>query len=143
MKILTEKGVLMVHTILYLGRYSLNIGRLQEHKGPILVFERQIEEGVFLSTARPSNKVDGIVFGYMEKGYEGLSTKDSFHAVSVEDIVLDQTILLVPDRHTDGKWFGPSASQFGDDSARTLLRDIIAANPSKIEELEATYHRFL
>jgi hypothetical protein len=78
----------------------------------------------------------------MERGYEGLSTKDAFHAVSVEDIVLDQTLLLVPDRHTDGKWFGPSPSQFGDDSARALLRDIIEANPAKAGDLGAIYQQF-
>ena len=132
----------MIHTILYLGRYRLNIGRLHEHTGSILTFKRLIEDGVFLPTAGPSDKVDGIVFGYMEKGYEGLSTKDAFHAVSVEDIVLDQTILLVPDRHTDGKWFGPSPSKFGDNSARALLRDIIAANPAKVAELKEVYQRY-
>lgn len=132
----------MIHTVLYLGRYGLNIGRLSEHKGSIRSFKRQNEKGAFLPMVGPSAKVDGIVFGYMERGYEGLSTKDAFHAVSVEDIMLDQTLLLVPVRHTDGKWFGPSPSQFGDDSARTLLSDIIAANPAKAGDLGAIYQQF-
>jgi hypothetical protein len=142
LEIVTEKEVFVIHTILYLGRFSLNIDRLREHRRAIRTFKRQNEKGVFLTTVGPSDKVDGIVFGYMEKGYERLSTKDAFYAVSVEDIVLDNPLLLVPDRHTDGKWFGPSPSQFGDESARALLRDIIAANLSKVAELQNTYKRF-
>jgi hypothetical protein len=138
----TEKEAFVIHTILYLGRHSLNIGRLREHSGSIRTFTRQNKEGAFLPTVEPSDKVDGIVFGYMERGYEGLSIKDAFNAVSVEDIVLDQTLLLVPDRHTDGKWFGPSPSQFGDDSARALLSDIIEANPAKAGDLGAIYQQF-
>src|SRR5262249_4029719 len=51
--------------------------------------------------------------------------------VAVEDVVLQNLIKLDRSRHTDGKGFGPTASQFGDHAARVVLEDAIAANQSQ------------
>lgn len=132
----------MIHTILYLGRYSDNFDRLRSHTGRVGTFKRIDAKGNECPIDPPSEKVDGIVFGYMEKGYEGLSTKEAFYAVAVKDTVLETPIPLVPDRHTDGKRIGPSAPQFGSNSARVLLKDIIARNPSQAAELQAIYRNY-
>lgn len=88
-----------------------------------------------------AEKVDGIVFGFMEEASER-PKKDRFHEVAVEDIVLDNPLLLIPDRHTDGKSFGPSASQCGDDSAKALLDDIIRDNPAQVAALGEVRQRY-
>lgn len=126
----------MIHTIIYFGRYNLNFERLRAHPPPFARFMRHGESGVEQAINEPSPRVDGIVFGYMEKGMEGLHTEDAFWAVAVGDIVLQNPIKLDRLRHTDGKGFGPSASQFGDASARALLEDIIRENPSQVTELQ-------
>jgi hypothetical protein len=132
---------LLIHTIIYLGRYSINYPRLHS-LGPVTGFVRLDGAGAESPIDAPSPKVDGIVFGYMERGYEGLSTEDAFCAVAVDDIVLDQKIKLVPDKHTDGKWFGPNSSTFGDTSARSLLEDIIRENPQQAAKLQAVYTQY-
>jgi hypothetical protein len=132
----------MVHTILYLGRYSLNFERLRSHTGAVATFVRHDESGAEWPIEAPSLKVDGIVFGYMERGKEGLHTEDAFFAVAVGDIVLRNPIKLGRTRHTDGKGFGPSASQFGEASAQVLLEDIIQANPGQAAELQEIHRSF-
>jgi hypothetical protein len=87
----------------------------------------------------PSDKVDGIVFGYMEKSGKGLDREHRFFAVKVEDIVLQEPVQLIPNSHTDGKGFGPNPSLFGDRSARRLLSDIMAANPEQKAALTQIY----
>ena len=48
---------------------------------------------------------------------------------------------LIPERHTDGKGFSPSPSQFGDESAMHLLVDLIIANPEYRDVLAAMIRR--
>ena len=132
----------MIHTVLYHGRYNLNLDRLREYEGHLHDFKRLDEEGNEWELESPSKNVKGIVFGYMEKGKEGLPDTDRFFAVRVEDVVLRNPIRLEPDLHTDGKWFGPQPSQFEDESARKLLADIIEANPEQSTELMRIYNRF-
>src|SRR5262245_3205591 len=119
----------MTHTIIYLGNYDLNFDRLRAHAGPVSRFLMLRQKGQPCPPAAPSDKVDGIVFGYLEKGDERLAAgKDACYVVTVGDVILANPLRLIPDRHTDGKWFGPAASQFGDSSARALLEDIIRQN---------------
>jgi hypothetical protein len=132
----------MVHTIIYLGRYGINFEDLKSHPGRIATFVRHDESGGGWPIDPPSPKVNGIVFGYMEKGKEGLHSEDAFYAVAVGDTVLRNPIKLDRNRHTDGKGFGPAASQFGDAAARVLLDDIIHANPEQAAELHETRRDF-
>jgi hypothetical protein len=68
--------------------------------------------------------------------------KDACYASTVGDIILANPLRVVPDKHTDGKWFGPAASQFGDCSARALLEDIIRQNPDQAGELQGVYRKY-
>ena len=134
----------MRHTIIYHGRHGLNFDRLCAYnvRGHLHDFTRIDGEGKERDLASPSRNVDGIVFGYMEKTGEELPGNDRFFAVRVQDIVLDNPVQLVPSRHTDGKWFAPRPSQFGDESARALLDDIIAANTAQQASLMEIYNQF-
>ena len=132
----------MIHTIIYFGRYNLNFERLRSHPPPLATFMRHDESGAEWTIDEPSPKVDGMVFGYMQRGKEGLRTEDAFYAVAVGDIVLQNPIRLNRSRHTDGKGFGPSASQFGDASARALLEDIMRSNPAQATELREVERDF-
>lgn len=133
----------MRHTIIYHGRHGLNFDRLCAYnvRGHLHDFTRIDGEGKERDLASPSRNVDGIVFGYMERTGEGFPDNDRFFAVRVQDIVLENPIQLVPRRHTDGKWFAPKPSQFGDESARALLSDIIAANPAQRASLMEVYNQ--
>ena len=128
----------MTHTIIYLGNLDKNLARLREH-GRVRAFKRIDADGNERDIDARADKADGIVFGYMEEGGKGIAEAERFFAVAVERIVLDKPVRLIPDRHTDGKKFGPSASQFGDSSARALLGDIIRDNPGQTTELRATW----
>jgi len=121
----------MNHTIIYHGRYTLNFERLRAYEGHLQDFTRLTER----TLDSPSSKVDGIAFGYMQDG-------DRFLAVRVNDVVLAKPIELDPRIHTDGKGFGPTPSQFGDKSAKKLLKDIIEANPKQEAELIQLYDVF-
>jgi len=119
----------MKHTIIYYGNYDLNHHMLTSDT------EFRINaSGGQSSIKPPSDKVDGVVFGYMED-------PQVCYAVLVENIVLRRPVKLICERHTDGKSFGPSSSLFGDVSARNLLDDIIAANSSQQKELVGFYKK--
>jgi hypothetical protein len=126
----------MTHTIIYLGNLDDNSKRLLDHNR-VRGFRRIDSKGRERDIDPPSDLVDGIVFWYMEDGRKSLPKEKAFFAVAVEDVVLRQRVLLVPAKHTDGKWFGPSASQFGDESARALLNDMISANPDQADQLRS------
>lgn len=130
----------MTHTILYLGRLKLNFKRLHKDKRNFTIL-RPDNKGL-LAVDKPSEKVNGIIFGYMEKSEQGLDDEHRFSAVRVEDIVLKKPVQLAPRLHTDGKGFGPRASHFEDESAKRLLTDIIAENPEQKAELTEVYNRY-
>ncbi len=130
------------HTIIYYGRYSLNFERLHACKDNLTDFMRLDKENRPRQIEAPAETIDGIVFGYMEKGKEELPDSERFFAVRVEDVVIGNPIRLVPELHTDGKWFGPVSSQFGNESAERLLSDIIAVNPEQDLVLIAIYNKF-
>jgi hypothetical protein len=132
----------MTHTILYYGRYNQNFERLRKYEGPFRDFRVLDGKGRERQRQSPSKKVDGIVFGYMEKAKEGLPARERFFAVSVGDVVLEHPTVLKPDSHTDGKWFGPQPSQFGAESAKQLLTGIIEANTAQRTELLRIHHEF-
>lgn len=119
----------MTHTILYYGNYELNHHMLTPE-----TTTRINASGGQTSIKSPSKKVDGVVFGYMEE-------PSACYAVIVGKVVLRRPLKLIEDRHIDGKSFGPSASLFGDISARNLLDDIIASNPSQKNELTCYYEQ--
>ena len=132
----------MRHTIIYHGRYSLNFDRLQTCKDNPPDFKGLDEENNTWEIDAPSRNVNGIVFGYMEKGKAQLPDSERFFAIRVENVVLDNPVKLERDVHTDGKGFGPKSSQFGDESANRLLNDIIKANPQQKAALINIHNRF-
>lgn len=120
----------MIHSIGYLGPYDPNIGRLASDSTQYLRYDNTVGD-----IDEPSDNVDGVFFGYLEKpGREFFAVRARYLDVVVN---LDDPILLDPSRHTDGKNFGPQPSQFGDESATNLLRDMIAANPSHAASLKS------
>jgi hypothetical protein len=113
----------MNHTILSFGHFDRNFRELTAETTTC-----RDKDGKEKDVEEASAKVDGFRFRYMEcKGKE-------FVAVGVDDVVLRAPVLLIPERHTDGKGFF-SAPQFGDDSAMHLLVDMIIENPEKRDVL--------
>lgn len=107
----------MTHTILYYGNFLRNFRTLEPTTSTCVNKTGEIGE-----VEKATAKVDGLQFRYME-----LPDKE-FVAVGVGDIVLRAPVLLVQERHTDGKGFF-SGPHFGDDSAMRLIVDMIVANP--------------
>ena len=112
----------MRHTLLYMGRLSLNFDALT----PQTKYYRK-PDGTEALHSQASKLADGVAFGYMEKPGAGA------FAVSIGPVILDVPLKLEPSRHSDGKEFGPNPSLFGDESARRLLADAIRINPQKAE----------
>lgn len=113
----------MIHTILYFGHFDRNFRDLTAETSTY-----RDKDGNEKSAEEVSPKVDGFRFRYMEcRGKE-------FVAVGVGEVVLRAPVLLIPERHTDGKGFF-SAPQFGDDSAMHLLVDMIVENHEKRDVL--------
>jgi hypothetical protein len=117
----------MIHTIRYFGNFDQSFHRLRTDTD--VYFDREGKSPKPLGEV--SDKVNGLVFRYME-----MPGKE-FVAVGVENIVLRAPVLLVGERHTDGKGFGPNDPQFEDDSAMRLLVDMIVANPERRDALGA------
>jgi hypothetical protein len=92
-------------------------------------------DGTERAIPEPGQSVHGIRFGCMQG-----AQADEFYAVramrSGRDVIFEKPVLLEPSSHTDGKGFAPSPTTFGDESAKRLLRDAIAINPSQAEELK-------
>ncbi len=120
----------MTHAIGYLGCFERDFSSI----GPRFT-KYTNREGVKKAVdVRPSN-VDGVWFAYMEgPGMEYFAVRAQY---GTRDIFLKTPVRLIPERHTDGKGFGPQQSRFGDESASRLLRDIIAANSDLANELKA------
>jgi len=107
----------MAHTILYLGPLDLNFRNLRGDT------DRYVNaDDKTMPADEPSKNARGIRFGYMQRGNE-------FFAVRVDKLVLRAPVLLVCERHTDGKGFGPNASLLKDVAAMRILVDAIIANP--------------
>jgi hypothetical protein len=117
----------MIHSIGYLGPYDPNIGRLVLNSNQYVRYD-----GTTGNIDEPSDKADGIFFGYLEK------PKRQFFAVRANfrehRVNLENPVLLDRSRHTDGKGFF-KPPQFGDVSATNLLAEMIATNPSQTVEL--------
>jgi hypothetical protein len=120
----------MIHSIGYLGPYDTNIGRIASNSDQYLR-----KDGTAGDIDAWPDAVDGIFFGYLEKpGREFFAVRATY----LDDVVnVGNPVRLDPPRHTDGKKFGPQPSQFGDDSARNLLQDLIGANPAQADDLKA------
>jgi hypothetical protein len=87
----------MLHTIMYYGPFTPNFERLKKSKGRFRV-QRPDNKGYWL-VDDPPEKVDGIVFAFMEKSMRaGDGEHDSF-AVKVDGVVLDTPVRLNPDKH--------------------------------------------
>jgi hypothetical protein len=116
-------AISVIHTILYFGSFDRNFRDL----GPNTITYVD-KDGVKKDAELATAKVDGLKFRYMQRpGQE-------FLAVAVGDIVLRAPILLIPERHTDGKGFS-HAPYFGDESAAHLLVDMVVANPEYRDSL--------
>jgi hypothetical protein len=120
----------MIHSIGYLGPYDENIGRLA------LYSDEYIKGGkVGGKIDEPSKRVNGIWFGYLQMSkHEFVAVRARYLDVLVN---LESPVPIDVERHTDNKGFGPKPSQFGDESATNLLRDMVAVNPSQASELNA------
>lgn len=116
----------MKHTLLYMGRLSLNFDELT---GETTSYRKP--DGTRAAHPTPSAAVDGIVFGYMEK------PGTRCFAVKVGAVVLDVPVLIDVERHCDGKFFGPSPSLVGDSAARGLAADAIRTNPHQADQILA------
>lgn len=116
----------MKHTLIYMGRMSLNFDKLSAATTEWVSESREKRP-----LDMPAEAVDGIAFGYMETG-------SKHFAVKIGDVVLGVPLPLESDRHCDGKGFGPKPSQFGDASAQALVADAITCNPKQAEKILRT-----
>ena len=111
----------MKHSIGYLGRFERSFQNLRPG-----TTEYVREDGTIGTVDERPADVDGVFFGYMERQGK------TFVAVRAQsgdvDVILANPVPLDPQRHTDGKGFGPNPSRFGDEAASRLLADMIAAN---------------
>lgn len=114
----------MSHRLIYKGRFSLSFDQLTPD-----TTHYNRPDGEEAAHDEPSQSVDGLVFGYMEK------PGPKYLAATVDPVVLDVPMLLDPERHCDGKGFGPSPSRFGGESARRLLVDAMRANSHQAEAI--------
>ena len=109
----------MTHQIIYCGAFDRNFttfsGNASKYKDA---------DGETVAISDPGERVDGIVFGYMEK------PDKQFVAVRANDLKFKKPLLLDRQRHMGGKGFGPIGSLLGDSSARQLLEDAAALNPA-------------
>ncbi len=107
---------------------------------PVVVSRRgpSISDGRQGGRREPSGLMDGSeqLGQGLDPGAGGRPLDDAHQIVlgQVDDVVLRAPVLLIPERHTDGKGFF-SAPQFGDDSAMRLLVDMIVENPEKRDVL--------
>lgn len=113
-----------LHTLIYLGNLDRNFAPIG---GWPATYETA--EGAREPVGAPSSKARGVKFGYMEKAPK------AFFLVNVEELRLRAPVLLIPERHSDGKGFGPRAALFGDDAAMALLVDAIVSNPEYRDHL--------
>lgn len=111
------------HTLIYLGNFDLNFS-------PTGGWPKTYTAGKDTkSVDSPSDKVDGISFGYMQKD------ADWFYLVNVASLRLREPVLLIPARHCGGKGFGPIASLIDDDAATSLIVDAIVGNREYRDQL--------
>lgn len=106
-----------VHTILYFGPFDQNFRHLTS-KTTTYRDRNDVEKDAELATPA----VTGLRFRYMQR------SKDEFLAVGVDDLVLRAPVLIISERHTDGKGFA-NGPHFGADSAMRLLIDMALVNP--------------
>jgi hypothetical protein len=129
----------MIHTIIWHGRLDLNFDRLRSNTR--FRIQRADGHGYLDVLERPA-KVDGIAFGYMHTS-KRVGNDGEFYAVKVENIVLQHPVRLNPGLHTDGKSFGPNGYTYlGDESAKRLMGDVIAANHEQEAELMNIYAQY-
>ena len=114
----------MKHTLYYMGRFSKNFARLSSAKSDYIDLK-----GNVVPCENDSPSIDGLRFGYMQKSHS------EFFAVKIGDVALENPVELVPSSHCDGKGFGPIPSHFGDQSAQTLLADMLRMNPKQTLEI--------
>ena len=119
----------MLHTILYQGWFDQSFERF---KAGNLDYARK-KDGRWAVVDKPSDKVDGIILGYMQDA-------EGFVAVRAGNVILVEPVRLVPERHTDGKRF-LKAPLFGDVAAQALLKDMMDKNPNQKDRLQALYNR--
>jgi hypothetical protein len=117
-------SVVRLHTIRYFGNFEQGFHRLTADTNGY--FDRHGDGPKPLS--KISDRVNGLHFRYME-----MPAKE-FVAVGVQRLILRTPVLLIPQRHTDGKGFA-SDPQFRDGSAMDLLVDMIVANPKHRDAL--------
>jgi len=126
----------MEHTIIYMGNMARSFATLSETTSTYLDaggIKKRIDE--------PSPKADGLIFAYMERRPKLFFAVRVYDPVAKETVVLREPVLLVTERHTDGKGFSPTPSRFGDDSALHLLVDMIVSNPEYRDLLGAMVQR--
>lgn len=117
----------MTHSMLYFGHFDRNFRKLDTETSEYLDINGQSK-----AVEQPTDSVDGLHFFYME------CPDKEFVAVGVRDhsgvFILRAPILLISERHTDGKglFTGP---HIGDESAARLLVDMIVANPERRDAL--------
>ncbi len=119
---------------MYQGSYEQNYDRLRPGTKSFLG-----TDGAERPLQSWPDEVDGIKVGYMER------TGKKFAAVRVQfedhDLVLQHPVLLDPGRHMGSKRFAAEPTVIDDDTASTLLDDMIRQNPDQTNELAKLINR--
>ena len=123
------------HTIIFLGLFDLNYGRYQQDPAAFGQYERK--DGQFSEPRQATG--DGLHFYYMDRQTE--AGKDPV-IVGIDGIALSNPVPVDHARHTGSQGFGPTGSDIVSDAqARTLLQEVMAANPGKQAGLLSLYLR--
>jgi len=119
----------MPHAIVHHGKFELNRPRLRPGTDTYLRKDRR-------SRPIPTTTADGIHFAYMTKGLH------DFVAVKADTVLLRVAVPLRK-QHTNGKGFPPGSILVNNAAARSLLLDMIQANPSLEARLTPLFEKFL
>jgi hypothetical protein len=119
----------MRHAIGYHSPFEENFASLRPG-----VHSYRRRDGVERPLPKWPARVDGVRFGFMQKGRQFVAVRASRGQL---DVVLKTPVSLRRAKHTDGKGLGPTPTTFGDEAALRLLDDMAAQNQSQRGLLEA------
>jgi hypothetical protein len=134
-------GIDRKHTLLYFGPFDLNFRSLAAAESKKTFDSEYVDWDAKTKcpAERAQKNATGLQFRYMRRlrsPEEDFVVGVATEAPNYISIVLRAPVLLVHERHMDGKWFAASNPVYPtDDSALRLLVDMVVANPEYRDEL--------
>jgi hypothetical protein len=123
-----------MHIMRYVGRFEINYKELKSN--PL----KYINSSSLSANVKPFPKdYEGIKFYCMENMTKGKAIPIF---VMVQDLKLKNPLEIDRVKHTDGKGIGPSGCSFGDESAKSILKDVAEINPEIQELISQIYEKY-